>query len=201
MKKKKEHIQNRFRKEVGLLIDMPKQKTGNTNDGNTARRFFGDPEITSDITGININLLKRFHTILSCIGCGFQINSEAFDHYVTETRVLYLSEYAWYNMPVSVHKILFHGKSIIVSAILPIGQLSEEAQESRNKDARNYRELFTTKKSRICSNLDLLHRLLISSDPFINSLRKTPRSKRRALTSEVIGLLSEPEHVDDIDSD
>lgn len=201
MKKKKEYIQNRFRKEVGLLIDMPKQKAGNTNDGTTARRFFGDPEITSDITGININLLKRFHTILSCIACGFEISSVAFDRFVTDTRELYLSQYAWYNMPVSVHKILFHGKDIIASSILPIGQLSEEAQESRNKDGRNYRELFTRKTSRIESNLDLLHRLLISSDPFICSLRKATKTKRRTLPKEVIGLLSVPEYGNDIDSE
>lgn len=193
VKIRKEYIQNRFRNEVGLLVDMPKQKSGSTNDGNTARRFFGDPKTTAKITGLNENLLQRFHTILSCIGCGFQINHAAFDHYTRETRELYLSEYAWYMMPVSVHKILFHGKDIIASCILPIGQLSEEAQESRNKDVRNYRELYTRKTSRIETNTDLLHRLLISSDPYICSLRKAPLTKKRALDSEVLALLSEPE--------
>lgn len=96
-------------------------------------------------------------------------------------------------MPVSVHKILFHGKDIIASCILPIGQLSEEAQESRNKDVRNYRELYTRKTSRIETNTDLLHRLLISSDPFICSLRKASLTKKQALDSEVLALLSEPE--------
>jgi len=33
-------IQQRFRSETGLLIDVGKQGHGTTNDGNTARRFF-----------------------------------------------------------------------------------------------------------------------------------------------------------------
>ena len=37
-------------------------------------------------------------------------------------------------MPASVHKILIHGEKIIASSVIPFGQLSEEAQEARNKD-------------------------------------------------------------------
>jgi hypothetical protein len=33
-------IQTEFRKKLGLIIDVPKQNSGNSNDGNTARRFF-----------------------------------------------------------------------------------------------------------------------------------------------------------------
>ncbi len=54
---------------------------------------------------------------------------------------------------------------------LPIGIMSEEAQESRNKDVRNFRLRFTRKTSRTDLNRDLLNRLLISSDQFITSLR------------------------------
>lgn len=92
-------------------------------------------------------------------------------------------------MPVSVHKVLCHGKDIIASCILPIGQLSEEAQEARNKDCRKYRELFTRKTSRIDTNTDLFNRLLISSDPYIASLRKAPKTKHSEVTPEVLELL------------
>lgn len=37
---KKVEVQKRFREELGLNIDKPRQGTGNSNDGNTARRFF-----------------------------------------------------------------------------------------------------------------------------------------------------------------
>ena len=39
-------------------------------------------------------------------------------------------------MPPTVHKMLIHGGEIIRRALVPIGWLSEEAQEARNKDYR-----------------------------------------------------------------
>jgi len=75
-------------------------------------------------------------------------------------------------MPASVHKILYHGDEIIDNfALIPIGLLSEESQESRNKDLKHYRKFNTRKCSRIAMNIDLIHKLLISSDPYISSLR------------------------------
>lgn len=65
-------------------------------------------------------------------------------------------------MPVSVHKVLCHGRDIIAYWILLIGQLLEEAQEARNKHNRKYGEPFTRKTSRIDINTDLLHGLLIT---------------------------------------
>ncbi|EFN67252.1 hypothetical protein EAG_00239, partial [Camponotus floridanus] len=49
----KERICTEFREELGLLIDIPNQGTGNTNSGNTARRFFSDPDLASKITKVN----------------------------------------------------------------------------------------------------------------------------------------------------
>ena len=43
-------------------------------------------------------------------------------------------------MPSSVHKILILGVDIKNNVSIPIGMMSEEAQESRNKDLRNFRE-------------------------------------------------------------
>lgn len=125
-----------------------------------------------------------------------KINLEKFDVYAKQTLELYLKEYPWYSMPVSVLKILCHGKDILTSCILPIGQLSKEAQEVRNKHNRQYRELFTRKTSRLDINTDLLHRLLITSDPFIASLRAPPKTKRGQIILEVLELLEEPRDLD-----
>ena len=51
-------------------------------------------------------------------------------------------------MPSFVHKILIHGADIKNHVFLPIGMISEEPQESRNKDVRNFREQHTPKNSR-----------------------------------------------------
>lgn len=76
-------------------------------------------------------------------------------------------------MPASVHKVLFHGEKIIEYFDLPIENFSEEAQEKRNKDFRNIRENHSRKNSRQNSNLDILHWLLISSDPVISAHRNS----------------------------
>lgn len=52
-------------------------------------------------------------------------------------------------MPVTLHKILYHGKEIIDKCIVPIGLLSEEAQAARNKDNRRYRLNLTSRTSRV----------------------------------------------------
>ena len=57
-------IQTRFKNEMGLIIDKPKPGCGNTNDGNTARRFFGNPEKSAEITGLDVSLIEHFDTLL-----------------------------------------------------------------------------------------------------------------------------------------
>ena len=68
--------------------------------------------------------------------------------------------------------------------------MSEEAQEARNKDIRRYRESFTRKSSRLNTNEDLIKRLLISSDPYITSLRKSIKNLNKILSTSVLKLLN-----------
>lgn len=46
-------IQKQFCDKMGLIVDVPKPGYGSSNDGNTARRFFFNPKLSSEITGIN----------------------------------------------------------------------------------------------------------------------------------------------------
>ncbi|XP_039954260.1 uncharacterized protein LOC120770738 [Bactrocera tryoni] len=59
-------------------------------------------------------------------------------------------------MPITVHKVLIHGSKMVSEAILPIGMLSEEAQEAMNKEYRNCRLFHSRKNSRISTNEDNL---------------------------------------------
>lgn len=99
------------------------QGMGTSNTGNVARRFFKDSEIVSEITGVNINLIKRFSTILTVISSGHahDINFERFDNYAKEIAQLYVHLYNWYRMPPSVHKVFIHVSIVIKYAFLPIG--------------------------------------------------------------------------------
>lgn len=74
-------------------------------------------------------------------------------------------------------------------AELPIGMLSEEAQESRNKDYRHYRLKHSRKCSRIFTNEDILYMLLASSDPLVNSLRVEPNKHFLPISEDVKNLL------------
>ena len=191
---RKEKVVKSFRQEMGLIIDQPKPGGfGSTNDGNTARRFFKEPNISATITGIDEELIRRFSIILRVISSGFAVNVDAFDKYALETANLYVKLYPWYYMPASVHKILIHGGRVIESAILPIGMLSEEAQEARHKHLRKYREGHSRKISRIETMQDVLNLLLVTSDPVISQISIPPRHKRESLPQEVSQLLKEPE--------
>ncbi|KAL4705902.1 hypothetical protein ACJJTC_017484 [Scirpophaga incertulas] len=104
-KHKKAYVQRNFREELGLNIDKPKQ--------------------------VDEELLKRFYVILQVMSCGRGIDATKFGQYAFDTAQLYVNKYKWFYMPSSVHKVLIHGESVIRHfSVLPLGQLSEDAQES-----------------------------------------------------------------------
>lgn len=73
VKNRKAFITERFYAEmgwVGLVVDQPKQGGGNSNDGNTARKFFENPAKVAIITGLDEYLIKRFSNILSALASG-----------------------------------------------------------------------------------------------------------------------------------
>lgn len=188
-KERKQEIQTRFRNETGLLIDMPKANFGNTNDGNTSRRFFEDPKLASEITGIDFDLIYRIKVILEVISSGYKVDPEKYDIYAKETARLYVNLYPWHPMTPTMHKILIHGSVIIKNALLPIGQLTEEAAEARNKHFRSYRQDFARKFSRESCNKDVFHRLLLSSDPLMSSMRYVSKRHKKVFLPEALQML------------
>ncbi|KAJ4431291.1 hypothetical protein ANN_19888 [Periplaneta americana] len=91
----KKTIQDRFKKDMGLLVDKPKPGFGNTNDGNTSRRFFENPALSASITGVDIEIIRRFNIILQVISCGHEIDVEKFRNYAFETAQLFVRKYSW----------------------------------------------------------------------------------------------------------
>lgn len=190
---RKKAIKQGFKEKLFLNVDQPKPGgAGSTNDGNTARRAFENYEITAGITGIDEDLIYRLYIILQAISCGYDIDIPSFQKYAEETARKYVNLYKWYYMPTTVHKILLHGSEIIRSSMLPIGQMSEEAQESCNKFFKIYRERFARKNCRKKTMEDVFRRFLISSDPYISSCRKLRARPVKSLSKEVIPLLRAP---------
>ncbi|CAH2088703.1 unnamed protein product [Euphydryas editha] len=169
---------------MGLLVDIPIAGFGNSNDGNSARRFFQDPKLTSEITRVE-TLIYRLKIILEVISSGHEIDVAKFEKYAYESC-------SWYPMTSTMHKILVHGAEIISHALLPIGQLSEEAAEAQNKHFRTYRQGFARKFSRDACNRDVIHRLLLNSDPLLTSIRPLSRKSTNLFSKETIHLLLPP---------
>jgi hypothetical protein len=97
-------------------------------------------------------------------------------------------------------KVLVHGADIVAGAILPIGQESEEAQKSRNKDLKYFRRSHSRKISRSPKNEDVFNLLLVSSDPLISSLRKLPKKATKTYLPEALNLLDIPKEWEDLGS-
>lgn len=189
---RKENIQKAFKKELGLNVDKPRSGGGNTNDGNTARGFFENYKKSAQITGIDEVIIYRFYIILQTIASGYNINVDNFRQYTTELSKIIVEKYNWYYTPTLVHKLLIHGPEIVEHAVLPIGQMSEEAQEACNKYFKIFRMNFARKNYRLKTMEDVFKRFLIASDPYITSCRKLPAKSLKSLSADTINLLASP---------
>jgi len=192
VEKRKRNIQAAFKTELGLNVDKPKAGCGTSNDGNTARCFFEKYQKSAQITGIDQDIIHGFYIILQAISCGYDINVDNFRKYAVELARKIVKSFDWYYMPTLVHKLLLHSPEIILHAVLPIGQMSEDAQEACNKFFRIYRLQFARKNYRQKTMEDVFKRFLVSSDPYISSCRKLPVKPLKYLSMETINLLSPP---------
>ncbi|KAK4881641.1 hypothetical protein RN001_004960 [Aquatica leii] len=111
-------------------------------------KFFADHELSASITGIDSGLIYSFKVILEAVSSGHKIDTTKFELFCSDTAKLYVELYLWHPMTPTLHKILFHGPFIIEKALLPIGMMSEEAAEARNKHFRLYRQNYARKFSR-----------------------------------------------------
>ncbi|CAH2102663.1 unnamed protein product [Euphydryas editha] len=108
-------------------------------------------------------------------------------------------------MSASVHKLLIHGADIIKELPLPVGLFSEDVLETNQKEYKSIRLFHARKTSRIDTNTDIVHWMLIASDPVIASKRRNHNRKRKPFPVEVLEMLDvfliEPADDDDGDEE
>lgn len=117
VEKNKRVIQDKFWRELGLIVDMPRQGAGNSNTGNVARRFFEHHESSASILNIKPSIIYKMGQVLEVIRSRFPIDPIIFEEYC---NALY-NEYKDYKM-------------------FPLTPTVEEAQETRHKHFKSYLE-------------------------------------------------------------
>ena len=188
LKHRKKLVQENLRKSLNIIADVPRiGGSGTSNDGNSSRIAFRNYKTFSEATDVDVGLVRSLSTILELLSSSDrQINSEAFHQYCTSTAKLFVDLYPWFYMPSSLHKILVHSHQIVTHFSIPIGSLSEEALETRNKCNKAYRLHHSRKDSRLHTMEDQFHRLLMTSDPKISLISlKTSRHKKKILAPEI----------------
>ncbi|KAF0295491.1 hypothetical protein FJT64_006415 [Amphibalanus amphitrite] len=196
---RRKEVQEAFRSRMGLRVDEPRAGgSGNSNDGNTARRAFRSPADFAACTGVDEQLISRMGTILQAVSCFHRLDTTALAKYCEETAELYVRLYGQHPMSTTVHKLLTHSAAVVDSCHLPIGTMSEEAAEAANKRLRQYRLRHTRKDSRVHTMSDLLGYMMVASDPLVSSLglqrrRRLYSSRHGRLQPETLALLAEPQ--------
>ena len=105
------------------------------------------------------------------VASGYDIDVNKFRLFSLDTARYFVEKYPWYSMPPTLHKYFIHGPEFISSALLPIGQLTEEAQEACNKDFKRYGENYSRKCSRKDTNAGIFNFFLLNSNPVTSSKR------------------------------
>ncbi|KAJ8665867.1 hypothetical protein QAD02_007529 [Eretmocerus hayati] len=174
-------IQKELYDETGLSVNIVKNGSGTTNDGNTSRRFFEFPDKIAKILQIDESIIRRFRTLLEIPNCQEIIDSNKMRDFGYKFADDIIAEYGWYTLPPSIHKALIHGWEIVESLDLSSGALSEEPLECNNKILKRARLSHSRMCNRKSSNEDVMHYLLVASDPYITSLRETEGEGSAAL--------------------
>lgn len=86
---------------------------------------------------------------------------------------------------------LIHGADIIKELPLPVGLFSEDVLETSQKEFKSVRLFHARKTSRIHTNTDIAHWMLIASDPIIASKRRS-HNKKKPFAKEVLQMLENP---------
>lgn len=173
VEKSKRVIQEKFWRELGLIVDMPKQGAGNSNTGNVARRFFENHESSASILNIKPSIIYKMGQVLEVIRSRFAIDPILFEEYCNDLYNEYITDYKLFPLTPTVHKILCHGPKIVQYFQMPIGDLSEEAQETRHKHFKSYMADSARTFSRITCHEDILNKFTLTTDPLINKYRKS----------------------------
>ena len=153
----------------------PNDKTGTSNDGNQARRFFKSEtrnvivDCVADKYKEIVGCLHRnLSVILRVVNSSEEVDCEKLGVVTRETSLLIAEKLPWVSVNYTLHGLLHHSVELIqMNNNMSIGSLSEEAIESNNKYVRRYLEQFSRKTNPTDQLKDAMSRLIERSHPEI----------------------------------
>lgn len=155
----------------GVHFDEPRQGgTASSTTGSVCRKLLKDPKKLAEVLELDFTLVERLGIILKALNCKEEIDGEKFGKYALDTYKIFIQNYPWFYMPCTMHKVLAHGGEIIKSSPLPVGMMTEEGAEAKNKLFRTFREFLARKMDRRKTNEDVFVRMLFLSDPYLATL-------------------------------
>ncbi len=196
-----QEIKDAYRAKGLHLFEVRDGGAGTSMDGNLARRVFDEPEFLSQQSGLSLDLILGYRTLWIALASSLPLCPQKFKSFCEKIKALYVEECGWYKMPPTLHKILEHASDILelFPATISSGQMSEEPQESSNKDVKSFQIQHSRQTSLKERNLDTFHRMMDRSDPVILSYlfqkKKNRRNKDEAFPPDVLALCKTSEEI------
>ena len=175
---------------TGLRLDQcdsTSHTTGGTSTtGGQGRKFFSYEVRDTLVSCVPFRhrktlqkLIQIYSIILRTVSSTQSINILKFNELIMDFKKLLANE-KWIDYTMTVHSLIFHSCELIQrNHGVALGELSEEALESCNKDIRNFREFLSRKCGHIMNLTDVFNRLFIRSDPVIRKIIIDTFTKRQ----------------------
>ena len=206
LNKAKKDILKHIEEITGLRLDQVDSSGGTSTNGPQGRRFFS-PELRSNIIDSLPSIYKsKMNTLMQLYSVILRAVSSTQLLIVDELRsltrkfALFLAkEFTWVDYNITVHNLIFHSAELVEwNNGTGLGELSEEALESSNKDVRNYREFLARKCGHIPNLIDVFNRLFIRSDPVLREIISQSQSKKGKRVSSLSTSASSTVNEDEI---
>ena len=115
-----------------------------------------------------LELHHQLSLILRVISCTRQIDTNKFSKHCHETTQTLAVKFPWVRLCDTLHGSIQHSAELIeMNGGLGLGWYSEEGLEANNKDIRRYLEQLSRKCDSNSQIMDVHHRLLERSDPYL----------------------------------
>ena len=177
-RQRKREIQTDLKSEFGIRVDFPNPNgTGNSNNGNCARRAFQNPVQFAQILGLDPELVTDIKVLLICISSRYKINADAYEAFAQDVLRRYIDLYGWFPLNPTLHKLIVHGSQVARNLPLPPAWFTEEGLEASHKTNKKTRRDHCRPFRRDMTMTDMLNRALDRSDPVIAMMALERSSK------------------------